>query len=99
MYKAQARRRILWTRRPVFKGHVMKNLGPVATWAVDSCSLCNLLAALLPSSERHATYKLRLFSADRVCSTINTAVLQLDGFSYSSLLIPQPEGENCVRLL
>jgi hypothetical protein len=87
-------------RRPVLKGHIMKNLGPVETWAIDSCSLCSLLAALLPSSERQrARYKLRLLSADRFVSTIDTAVLQLDSFGYSSLLVPQPEGENCVRLL
>src|SRR5271155_4239617 len=84
-------------RRPVLKGHVMKNLGPVATWPIDSCSLCSLLAALLPSSERQRTrYNLRLLSADRFLSTIGTAVLRLDSHSYSSLLVPLPQGENCV---
>ena len=87
-------------RRPVLKGHVMKNLGPVATWPIDSCSLCSLLAALLPSSERQRTrYNLRLLSADRFLSTIGTAVLRLDSHSYSSLLAPLLEGGNCVRLL
>ena len=87
-------------RRPVLKDHIMKNLGPVATWPVDSCSLCSLLAALLPSSERQRRgYKLRLLSADRFLSTIGTAVLRLDSDSYSSVLVPLPQGENCVRLL
>jgi Heterokaryon incompatibility protein (HET) len=87
-------------RRPVLKGHVMKKLRPVATWAIDSCCLCSLLAALIPLSERQSRgNKLRLLSADRVSSTIDTAVLQLDCFGYSSILVPQPEGENCVRLL
>jgi Heterokaryon incompatibility protein (HET) len=90
-------------RRPVLKGHVMKKLRPVATCAtraIDSCCLCSLLAALIPLSERQSRgNKLRLLSADRVSSTLDTAVLQLDCFPYSSILVPQPEGENCVRLL
>lgn len=45
------------------------------------------------------SYQLRLLSADRFLSTIGTAVLRLDSFGYSSLLVPLPEGENCVRLL
>ena len=87
-------------RRPVFRGHVMKKLGPVATWAVDSCSLCSLLAASLPSSERRALYcHLRLFSADRFLPIVHSAVLELDRYHYTSLFVPHPEAENYVRLL
>ena len=81
-------------RRPVFRGHVMKKLGPVATWAVDPCSSCSLLAALLPSSERKArVYYLRLLSVDRFWPIIHTAMLRLDSHDYNSLLALQPEGE------
>ena len=91
---------VFFGRRPVFRGHVTKKLGPVATWAVDSCSSCNLLAASLPPLECDArVYYLRLISADRFLSTIHTAVLRLDSQNYHTLLVPQPEGENWVRLL
>jgi hypothetical protein len=86
-------------RRPVTRGDRMKKLGPVAKWAIDSCALCSLLATLLPSSKRQQTgYKLRLLP-NQLSSTIHTAALRLDGSDYSSLLVPQLEGENFARFL
>jgi len=49
------------------RGQLVRSLGPVKKWAIDSCSLCDLLATSLPPECRSpdSTYSLRSFSSKR----------------------------------
>ena len=84
------------------RGQLVKSLGPVKKWAIDSCSLCGLLATSLPSECRSSdsTYNLRSFSSKRDprlgWKSIDTNMIGFDGCEF---FVPQHHGATPVRSL
>ena len=84
------------------RGQLVKSLGPVKKWAIDSCSLCGLLATSLPPECRSSdsTYDLRSFSSKRDprlgWKSIDTNMIGLDGCEF---FVPQHHDATPVRSL
>lgn len=97
------------------RGELLEDLGPVANWAIDSCPLCNLMAATLPFFEcgqSDTSYLLRSHSSCEYSwmgwSSVNTVMLQVGiptaDSSYDidpsvGFLVPRCEGVHYVREL
>jgi hypothetical protein len=91
------------------RGTLVRNLGPIAGWQVDSCSLCRFLATLLPQSlrqRRDVKFALRSSSSTRTLwmgwDLIDTFMITLEARHTdhsSGFLVAKPGDESTIRLL
>lgn len=95
---------VLSRKHKTYVGQHVKRLGPMSTWAIGSCRLCDLLATTLsPEDRRHAdtVYTLRSFSSTRSramgLNSIDTGMMRLH--PGGTLIIPQRPGAAWVRIL
>jgi hypothetical protein len=91
------------------RGNLVKNLGPIARWRVDSCPFCHLLATTLPpslSQRPEVKYSLRSSSSKKTpqmgWESVDTFMIWVEEWSVHHtpiFLIAQPEGQSAVRVL
>jgi hypothetical protein len=83
-------------------GLVVRNMGLFSNWAINSCSMCHLLASTLsdPDLVQSGNHRiLSSFSSHRIqymgWSAIKTGMISMG----TGFLVPQPEGTNSIRIL
>lgn len=84
------------------KGLVVRKMGRSSKWAINSCSMCHLLASTLSASEMtqyRGSYVLSSFSSHRIqymgWSSIKTGMISIG----TGFLVPQSKGANSIRML